>query len=147
MWDMYEDDDGYYKKNSLIPITEIPHSVMQDMKNRSDLEETASAMRKLFGSTPNDKVEVTQKFTGTLTTYTKESSVYWRELFAWLQATIEKNSEPHPFDNRYKQVPAKVLIAPTGQLIILLRDGVEIILPLPMSELSGMVVVNEYRKL
>ena len=107
----------------------------------SDME----GIRQLFGDKKGEYHKIDQKFSGTLVTYGKGSEISYRDVYAWLQSIMNENGTPHPFDNRYIQVPAKMLMDKNGGIMFVVRDGVEIILT-EKGENSGGVVINAFYK-
>jgi len=111
-----------------------------------DCKKSKNSLQTLF----DGPVTVERYFEGVITTRVISSGENtWLTLMDLLCKATADEGTPHPLDNRYIQVPAKLLADDKGNITIITKHGFEIILQrvdVYGGSLTGTIIVNEYYK-
>jgi len=124
-------------------LQDIPQLEYKDKSYDSNME----GIRRLFGTSPETKFKVETKFVGLIAPRLDGVSEYRNTYFAikeLLLKEIDEYGSSHPFDSRFRQVPAKILCNSNGQIIIITKNGSEIILGGTQNDKSGYIAINQY---
>ncbi len=110
-----------------------------------EIDTEMKGLRKLFGEEPNEVFTVNQIHQSGINTFPTVSKKNLKDVMRLTKNCIMDEDTLHPYDDRFYQVPAKMLVNANGDIIIITKIGIEIIIQKDKdSEDNGLLTINEF---